>query len=270
MSNKLITRLSAIKEEATGLRSELADLVEADELSEEQEARFSELTSAEENPIRALEAEAADIEKRLEILKAADKLSNVEIGEDRGAPRFNKNDSPYEDRLDNQPKAELRGRALKAVEETNSFELDDRNKERVTHILENRDDKYGNIAKLVLATGSRKYKEAWTKAVTGQDMALDSDERQMLARAMSLTNGAGGFAVPFPVDPTLIQLGDGSSNPFRQISRVEQITTDSWQGLASTEMSASWDGEAGEVSDDTTTFTQPSVTAHKAQAFVPA
>lgn len=273
MSNKYVTRLAAIKEEASALRAELSELVEADELTDEQEARFVALTDESDespNPIRALEREKADILKRLSVLELAENVANTEIGEDRGVPNFNKNHSPYEDRLDYQPASDLRGRALKAVEETNSFELEDRNKERVSHILERKDDKYGNIAKLVLATGSRAYKEAWLKAVTGQQMALSNEERQLLARAMSLTNGSGGFAVPFPIDPTLIQVGDGSSNPFRAISRVEQITTDTWQGLASSEMTASWDAEAAEVSDDTTTFTQPTVTAYKAAAFVPA
>ena len=272
--SKLHDRLAAIKEEATELRDELRSLVDADELTEEQEARFAELTADDSdeqaNPIRALERERADVEKRLAILEAADNVSNLEVGEDRGAaPQFQKKQDPYEDRLDGPP-GELRGRALKAVEETNSFELEDRNKERITHILERKDDKYGNIAKLVLATGSRDYKEAWTKAITGREMALTDKERSLLARAMSQTDGSGGFAIPFPIDPTLIQVGDGSSNPFRQISRVEQITTDTWQGLASTQMTASWDAEAAEVSDDTTTYTQPQVTAHKAAAFVPA
>jgi len=268
MSEKLVTRLAEVKDEAAELRDEFQSLIDAEELTEDQESRLAELSS-DESPIQALLEERQEIEARLKVLDDASNLANLEVGEDRSAPQFKKStDDPYTASI--KSRSELRGAALKAVEDTSSYEVNDANKERVTHLLENKDDRHGTIAQLVLATGSRSYKDAWAKAITGRDMLLTNDERQLLGRAMSLTDGSGGFAVPFPIDPTLIQLGDGSSNPFRQISRVEQITTDSWQGVASTELSASWDGEATEVSDDTTTFTQPQVVAHKAQAFVPA
>ncbi len=104
----------------------------------------------------------------------------------------------------------------------------------------------------------------------GQGGQLTTEEREAVARAASLTGGEGGFGVPSPIDPTLIMTGSGSSNPFRQISKVVTITNDNWLGLAVGAATASWDGEAGEVSDDTPTWVQPSIDAEKAQIFIPA
>jgi predicted phage gp36 major capsid-like protein len=60
-----------------------------------------------------------------------------------------------------------------------------------------------------------------------------------------------------------------SANPLRQISKVIPITTDDWNGVSTAGITASWDGEAGEVSDDAPTVVQPSIKTWKAQAFVP-
>src|ERR1044072_7036702 len=42
-------------------------------------------------------------------------------------------------------------------------------------------------------------------------------------RALSLTGASGGFAVPVTLDQTLIPTSNGAVNPWRAISRKEQI-----------------------------------------------
>ena len=75
--------------------------------------------------------------------------------------------------------------------------------------------------------------------------------------------------MPFTLDTTIIDTGSHSTNPFRQISRVVQTTTDSWNGVSSAGITASWDAEAAEVSDDAPTLAQPSIPVYKGAAFVP-
>lgn len=88
-------------------------------------------------------------------------------------------------------------------------------------------------------------------------------------RAMSLTDSAGGYLVPFQLDPTVIITSAGSRNDIRSKARQVVATGDTWNGVSSAAVSWSWDAEAAEVSDDATTFAQPSIPIYKAAGFVP-
>lgn len=284
--DKLNERFREIAEEAEKLDEELRVLMETNPFDQEAfdaaQARSEELTK--ENTALELrkaqfEARAAELEK---IRKAGEKAENRINGDGAKTVNLNRDLGDVYDLSDlrgygAQRASELRSRALTAVEKTSDWEFENnrsakasKSKERIAWLLEHKDDRNSTIANLVLATNSPAYKSAWTKAVTDRKEFLTSKEKEVLARAMSLTDGSGGFAVPMPIDPTLIQLGDGAASGVRGVARVEPITVDVWRGLASTELTASWDAEAAEVSDDTTTFTQPTVTVHKAAAFVPA
>lgn len=283
--DKLLERFKAIAEEAAKLDEELTVLMDTDPFDQEAFDAANTRAKELEGENQTLELRQAEYELRAEklgkIRKAADKAENRINGD--GAKQIHQNrdlgdvyDTSDIRGVGPEQAAELRARALTAVEKTSDWEFDSNvqkagpSKNRIAWLLEHRDDRNATIAKLILATNSPVYKSAWIKAVTDRSMMLTSKEREVLYRAMSLTDGSGGFAVPMPIDPTLIQLGDGAADSVRAFARVEPITTDVWRGLASTELTASWDAEAAEVSDDTTTFTQPTVTAHKAAAFVPA
>ncbi len=264
-----LARLAQIDEE-------LEELAADDELSEDDALRYDALLEEGDELGETIRAEQAKQEKRdaikraLEEGKATRESGSMPPVVDRSKDPYDLSDVRMFD-LDNGRGfvQEVQARAVSAIEDTPDDHFTDEHRaEAIRKVKLPTND--GAIARHVLATGSDDYKEAWLKLVTGRNYLLLPDEQRALQRAMSLTDASGGFAVPFPIDPTLIQLGDGSSDPFRGISRVVTITTDSWQGLASTEMTASWDSEASEVSDDTTTFSQPSVTPHKAAAFVPA
>jgi HK97 family phage major capsid protein len=56
---------------------------------------------------------------------------------------------------------------------------------------------------------------------------------------------------------------------LRQISRIVNGIDDTWRGVSSAGITASWDSEAVQVSEDAPVLAQPTVTAWKAQAFVP-
>ena len=50
---------------------------------------------------------------------------------------------------------------------------------------------------------------------------------------MSSTDTAGGFLIPFQLDPSVLISNDGTNNPLLQISRVIQTTSDVWNGVTS-------------------------------------
>lgn len=163
---------------------------------------------------------------------------------------------------------ELRSRARDAIEKMPH--ASDKVREAATQFVQ-RDGKGSPVAQLVLASTSQRYFDAFAKIIrsNGNVAALTQEEQQIIARAMSLTDSAGGFMVPFQLDPTIILTANGSVNQVRQIARVVQATGDVWHGVSSAGVSGSWDGELEEVSDDAPTLAQPSVPIHKYQTFVP-
>jgi len=162
---------------------------------------------------------------------------------------------------------ELRARALSAVEKMPG--MNQSRREAATHILEEFDNERGDISKLALYTSTPAYLRAFAKAARGQMAMYTPEEQQAVTRAMSLTDTAGGFLVPFQLDPTVIITSAGSRNDIRQVARQVVATGDIWNGVSSGAVSWSWDAEAAEVSDDTTTFAQPAIPIYKGAGFVP-
>ena len=168
--------------------------------------------------------------------------------------------------------SELQDRALRSIEGS-AFPSDRRAgvtqadlKERVEGLLD-QSGSDGEIARRILLTGSPAYKRAFAKAIAGRARTRDEDEA--LSRAASLTTTAGGFAVPYTLDPTVILTNNGAINPIRQIANVITITGNTWNGVSSAGITASYDQEAAEVSDDTATIAQPTANVEMARAFVP-
>ena len=172
-------------------------------------------------------------------------------------------------RPESEVNSELRSRALAAVEKMPG--ANDRIRAAATKIIEEFDDKNSKIARFALLTSSPAYMRAWSKMARSLPHLLTGEESQALesVRAMSLTDSAGGYLVPFQLDPTVIITSDGSRNDIRQFARQVVATGDVWNGVSSGAVSWSWDAEGAEVSDDTTTFAQPSIPVYKAAGFVP-
>jgi HK97 family phage major capsid protein len=128
------------------------------------------------------------------------------------------------------------------------------------------------LARHILATGSQVYRQAAGKFMRDQSTAMLTPEENhalIAARALSLTGSAGGFAVPFELDPTVLGTSNGTINPIRQLARVENITVDEWRGITSAGITAGYSAEATETTDNAPTLVQPTVSTEKAQAFVP-
>jgi HK97 family phage major capsid protein len=173
---------------------------------------------------------------------------------------------------------ELRDRSMRMLERAKFQhpEVDqDVARERVEALIA-RDSDDGRFARYALATGDPAYSKAfWKWAARGDTAGMSREDMaawergQQAERALSLTGSAGGFAVPFTLDPTLINTSNGVVNPIRQIARVESIVTDEWRGISHAGITASYAAEATETTDNSPTLTQPTVSTEKAQAFVP-
>lgn len=113
------------------------------------------------------------------------------------------------------------------------------------------------------------YASAWAKVFTHREFALTAEERTALGVT---TNANGKFLLPTHLDPTIILTSAVSTNEIRKIARVVTLTDGqpAWNGITSAGVTASWDGELVEVSDDTPTFGNPSISTIRAQAFVQA
>lgn len=204
-----------------------------------------------------------------------DPVLNPDSVEDR---RFRNPWDLSEVRTYGRPQSELlteyRSRALSAIEQMQG--ANDKVRAAATDIIERWDDDQGRLARLVLASSEPTYLRAWSKLARSPMAAdLEPEERkavsrvQEYARAMSLTDTAGGYLVPFQLDPTVIITANGSVNQIRQVARQVVATGDVWNGVSSGAVAWSYDAEAAEVSDDATTFAQPTVPIYKAQGFVP-
>ena len=113
------------------------------------------------------------------------------------------------------------------------------------------------------------YERGWLKVMSGNANFLTDEERTAVAVG---TSTQGGLMVPTHLDPTVILTNTGSANAIRRIARVVTLTVgNTWNGVSSAGVTASWDGELTEVSDDSPVpFAKPSVPTYKAQAFVQA
>src|SRR5712691_777108 len=86
-----------------------------------------------------------------------------------------------------------------------------------------RDDEAQSITRRVLLTGSPAYKRAFAKTMSAgmrgnaqPNLSQDEQRAMDLVRALSVgTGSAGGFAVPYMLDPTVIPTSNLSVNPFR-------------------------------------------------------
>lgn len=233
-------------EEREEFKSLFEERKSLDDLADELETRRQIVEDAAKNP----EAREAGFQVRTERVRGDDiyDLSTV-----RAAVN-----SPE------QAARELKERAKYAIEQ-GSFEASsidaDKARENAERLLSK--DQSGSLARRYLETGSPAYERAFGKTIVGQPLT-DTE-----TRALSTTDNAGGYNIPFTLDPSIIHTSAQSVNPFRAISRVVQVTTDNWQGVTSAGVTAGYAQEASEADDDSPSFGQPSIHPERADCFIP-
>lgn len=224
-----------------------------------QRARFDALNTE----LAAIEARQADIRQRASVRSRAANAANTETV---GIPTV-RVAKTADDAFDLRSLSfaatpgEIAARAITAIEKMP--EVPDSARQAATKLVQ----KMPDLGRRLLITGSNAYRSAYQKAMVGQSMLWNNEERDAFRAALSLTDANGGYAVPFTLDPTIISTKDITTNPYRRISRVVTTLTNDWNGVTSAGVTASFDAEAAEVSDDSPTLGQPNIPVHMARAF---
>lgn len=250
-------------EHLEAITAEMNKLAEHDSPTRAQEARMD-----------ALKAEFTSV-ARQQILA---KLNGGEVRLENGAY------GPYGDA--GEPIDHVSARrddARRALDELRS--VPDEGKQRLTLAFERAEGaperpELGTLSRWLLTTSRPAYARAVGKLFrdpTNGHREFSAEEldayqdAKSLQRAMAIgTDSAGGFLLPTHLDPQILLTNSGAVDPMRQICRTEVISTDTWNGISSAGVTASWDAEAAEVSDDSPTLAQPTVPVHKGAAFIAA
>jgi HK97 family phage major capsid protein len=212
--------------------------------------------------------EIATVEARNRVAESINRPGGSEHGDgarDTG-PNFNRERDPMdilEDRA-----ATPRQLADAATRSLETKVEDPENMAHVRRVLKRHSSDRDWVRGMILRA-SDDYANGWWKLINGREFMLTAEERAVLGVT---TNANGKFLLPTHLDPTIILTSAMSTNEIRKISRVVTLTDGqpAWNGITSAGVTASWDGEVVEVSDDTPTFGQPSIATVRAQAFVQA
>lgn len=264
-----VDRMTAIHQKL----SAISDKGHRAQLSKADYREFDDLTSE----FESLDRHRQDLERAQQIASAARgggdglRLERADGGINPYTPRAATTGDPHRDA------------ALRTLERSVKAGLPAAGAEIVERLLDNGPDVERSwTSRWVTDCGSSHYRSAFAKILYhGEQRAgleFTPAERSALERvsrlraelrAMSLTDSAGGFMIPFELDPAIAITNAGSTSPLLQISRVISTISDVWHGVSSAGVQASWDAEASEVSDDSPALAEPQIPAYKAAAFVP-
>lgn len=260
-------KITALAAELEAIRAEIVELDSVEEPTDEQATRATELIAAWDAKKTEHDALVERAEKVEAVRVAALNPRNVERAVP-AAPEVIVKRDVFEN-LDAVargfvPSTDMVARAKTAIEESTS--IPDAHRESAARLVERAD-----IARVALLHGSPAYMRAFEKVVANPDTFtafLEADEAEALRAALSTTAGNGGYAIPFLLDPAVILTNDGTVSSIRSISRVEQGTSNKWQGLTSAGVTAEWLAEGSAAADKSPTFSQPAITAAKGAAYV--
>jgi len=263
-------RLNEILERMTSVRSELLELSEVEEPTEEQSSRFTEL----ETEFDTLETEraplAAKADKIEAIRSAALDPRNVEDG--FGGRNLNIKADPFENleqlRYAAPGDENIRARAITALTDVHYRGVKDSQIERAVELVET----IPGAGAYALAHGSPAYRSAFGTYMRahGEHPLYNPQESEALRAAMSLTTTTGGFALPTLLDPTLIHTGTATKNPLRAISRVVTGTQNVWHGVSVGNVTTYWKAEGSAMTEGSPTYAGPTVTAAALTAYLTA
>lgn len=233
------------------------------------QAAEREFTADEQESFDAGLAERTRLVDLIERHNRVASLSSVPAAVERGdaatftAPNMIVRDTPYSlEGIGYGDEQAVRSKALAAIEANTTMRSEQQDEaERVVRGLDT------SVAARVALTSAPDYISAFAKAVSGKEH-LFSDAERNAVRAVTL-GGTAGYAVPAPLDTTIVDTAAHSASPVRQLATTKKITGTYWTGVSSAGVTASWDAESAEVSDDAPTLAQLQIPTFKGQAFVP-
>lgn len=261
--------IDELRAELAALENEVRELAALEDITEEQDVRFDELTEL-------VPATRALVEKAAARAALREQVGDRPTVPAEGPQLMRRVETENLD-VRSLSRGEARDAALKTIEReadrghiTLRTDALDALERKINTRNQNTDG--DKIARRLLVTETEAYRSAWTKAMASASPAWTSDEVRAIEefRAQSIgTDGAGGFGVPVLIDPTIMITSGAADVAILEVSRVETITNDEWKGVNSTGSAWSFDSEGATVSDDSVTLTQPTVTTYKAQNYIP-
>ncbi|HEU4541736.1 MAG TPA: phage major capsid protein [Jiangellaceae bacterium] len=262
--------LKEILDRQEAIRAELKKVEDNPAAVEESDGDYVDTLVDEYDALEARRAPLAARAEKLNLIRVASKdESATEPGESRRMETptqiyRNKRD-PFDDmeavRTNMLRGSEMRERAHDAIEwvaRSQWVDFPHDHAERATQLA----TQSKGIARHILMTGSQDYYEAFRSYVN------DPEGMGVAHRATTLGTGSLGYMLPFVLDPTIILSNTGSSNPYRRISRVEQTTSNTWNGVTSAGVNAAFVGEATAATDASPSVSQVQITPQKAHAWV--
>lgn len=269
--------LKEIMERQDAIRSELKTIEDNPGQVEESDTDYIDTLVSEYDTLEERRQPLAERAQKLNLIQAAYKDDAVEPAvEEPSATKglsgayTNKRD-PFEDmgavRSEVLRPSELRGRALDAVEFVHRAQwcdFSDDYAERATKLVEQSKDnpQLRGMPRHVLLTGSEEYYEQFRAYMR------DPEGISLAQRATTNATGSLGYMLPFVLDPTIILTNSGSANPYRRVSRVEQTTSNTWNGITSAGVNAAMGSEAAAATDASPTVAQLQITPQRARAWV--
>lgn len=275
--------LEEVRAKLADLKTEIQTLAAKDEITAEEQTRFD-AALVEWDLVEADEKRHAETVRKLDIVEQrAVTPANTSTGDDtRRAPVPGVRDplddydlaSPELRSMNRQQYGgELRDRVMRAVDTWNvTPEAKATVENHVRHAATDGNSRV--IAEHILRTGNPHYTEAFLEYAKHGPMAVTAfTPEQSRAVRTALAEGVtttGGFLVPPFLDPTVILTNSGTINPFRQVSTIKTIGTQTWKGVTSAGVTAEWTAEAAQVADASPSFVQPSISPVRADAYVQA
>jgi HK97 family phage major capsid protein len=270
-----LDRLGDRRRRLLGQAADIADKAKAEERepSDGEQEKIEALSRGVDRlseDIEAAEYKLTEFERREQyVLKLAQDPRNVERSDDQydGMPQFS--GRTYGGREE----------GLRAIERHQGV-LSSEAADNLDHIVRNKDP-LGVDAKYLSAVGDPAYLSAFGKIVADPMHGhLRHDPREVAAmqrvnqveneRALVTSTGsAGGFAIPFTLDPTILLSSSGVLNPVRQVAKTFTIATKEWKGISSDGVTVAYVPEATEATDASPTLAQPTITAQQWRAFIP-
>lgn len=270
------TRLTELRQKTADLEAELASLYATEPKNDDEKRsnddRWDDLTAE----IDAIAPELEDLEKKAVRMGTIQERATREA---RGFPEIKKPVDNYFFR-DVRPMSvqEARDGALKVMDDKDStLHLSPHQMDALDKIV--RAEQRTEMARRIIVTENPAYKRAFHKLTTdpmGTAKLTEEESHAILAfeqykegRAQSEATTQGGFALPVFIDPSVILTDQELDNPFLRTASVIDVNTNAWKGVSAAGVAWSFDAEAAEVSDDSITLAQPSVTVFMARGFIP-
>lgn len=266
-------KLDALEASIAARQEQIRSLATKDgELTQDESDELRSLNETQDAELDARDAVKVEVDKdEARSVRVAAVESSVRAGVSRFEPGVAPNVIRKPDTLDVLSDRSATPQQL-ADAVTRSVEPKVENAENMAHVRSvlNRHRSDREWARGLLARSTDAYESAFYKLISGRAWDISPEERTALS---TMTSANGDYLVPIHLDPTIILTNSGSSNVMRQHATIKTLTRPgdtSWQGVSSAGITASWDGQLAEVSDDSPTFAQPTIAIHKAQALAQA